>query len=385
MMETKNLVGYKFFRYKENDTEEPEEKEEQLESTETSVVESEKSETSEEPEKEEVVPEEEKTQEKDTIVEMIRVSRQYANGMIRILREDGSEDKTTKEDLAEEGWIPLLPHGVVTTSVVELKGNRDVIVSMATMNDLSITGVPRVVCRQSVTDFFYSMLSTTEEHDYVGVSTSVETCPANVPFEQLMMCDSILFSEMVNIYLDDNLDDIIPLITCSKYDEVLSKLYDRHVKSAGKPFLSLKSTDKGWCKTLPELLKINNFWIDVDQAFHISTVDFDLDEHIVEKGAVDGITQQGLDEDTIAFFSSTYRINITDTIIIDYGYDINLADYNNINYLLIKSSVTKKTYFMRYLVDGEYIETDLKAQAELDHIAATMGLTVYNKYVVKKS
>lgn len=318
---------------------------------------------------------------------IIRIVKVYNNGQVMIEDEETKErSKTTPEILAETGYTPLDPPGIIAASVVEIQNrdgsvDKDVILTFTKKIHIIMTNrLPLVVCRQSVTDIFYSMLADDTNHPYVGVSVSQRTCPGNFEFENFLACSEIEYSQVIHTYMDDEPEDILSILNLSKYDQVLADLYERHVKAKGDPSLFLRKADDGWCRDLATLIESNNFWIDIDQEFDIVTVDFDLDEHIIEKKTAVGTTVNSLDNDAVIFFSNTFKLNITDTVIVPYWYDINLADYSQTNYLMIKSAKTKKIYFMTYMVDGEFIETDLTEIAERERIAATLNLHIYDKY-----
>lgn len=185
---------------------------------------------------------------------------------------------------------------------------------------------------------------------------------------------------MVNIYYDDTIDSVLQCVNQVKFNDVLRGLYDKHVEaSGGDPKLKFKDSDKGWCKTLKLLLIQNNFWIDVDQAFEITDVDFNLNNYIIEKKDESGKLYNSLNSEALSFFSSTFQINMVDSIIIEYGYDIDLSEYRNENYVLIRD-VTEKLYLMVYLVNGTYLEQDLAIKKEKENIGRFLGLRIYNKY-----
>ena len=335
-----NLLGYKFFRYPNDESDE---------------------------------------------YEIVRIVKTYETGRVMIEDKDKNRMKTTPEEMQKEGWQPLDAPGVITASIVDVNGQKDVIVTFTKrIHLLTMSRLPLVICRQSVTDIFYSMLTESENNPYVGVSISTDTCPANVNYENFLACSEIEFSQIIHTYLDDTLEDLLNILNLAKFDAVLYDLFKAHVDHKD-PLLIVRSADDGWCRDLRTLLTTNNFWIDVDQQLGISTVQFDLDEHIIEKVAPSGMKCLSLDLPCTQFFSRTYKLNITETLIIEYGYDINLGDYSNNNYMLVKSAKTNKLYLMVYLLDGAYIETDLEEIEERKHIGDTLRLEIYNKYQNEQS
>ena len=73
-----------------------------------------------------------------------------------------------------------------------------------------------------------------------------------------------------------------------------------------------------------------------------------------------------------------HKLNIVDTIVESWGYDIDLSEFSHSNYMVIKSAVTGKTYFMVYIVNGTYVELDLEKIKEQNDIRSKLGLAVSN-------
>lgn len=314
--------------------------------------------------------------------EIIRIIKVYNQEKVKIRYEnDGREEKVLLKDLSE--WTILGSIGIVSFSIVELGKNKvenDVIVTLSRNLDIkSGLSVPCVICRQSVTDFFYNLLSNQVDHGFVGVSVSDRTCPPNIEYGHLLACDNISYSNMINIYYDDTIESVLRCVNVIKFNDVLRKLYERHVKAVNNPLLKFRKQDKGWCSDIVTLLEINNFWIDVDQAFNIIDVDFEISNYIIEKKDGKGLDYYSLSKEVLSFFSSTFKINIVDCIILEYGYDIDLFEYRNENYILVRDC-DGKLYLMVYLISGEYLESDLAIEEENKHIAYTFGLKIVNKY-----
>jgi hypothetical protein len=312
--------------------------------------------------------------------DIIRVTRIYNTEKVRVTDSEGNNIKKTLEEIRDEGYTVLQSIGVVSFSTVTIGKNSDVIVTLLRRVD-ALTGltVPCVICRQSVTDFFYNILAQEYDHGMVGVSVSDKTCPSNIEYAQLLACNDITYSDMVNIYYDDTIDSLLQCINEVKFNDVLRELYSKHVEAVNNPILKLKKFDSGWCTDIKTLLVSNNFWIDVDQAFNITDVDIDLDNYIIEKKDEAGMAYESLKPEVLKFFSHTFEINMVDCIITPYGYDIDLGEYHNENYVLIRDS-KEKLYIVVYRVEGAYLEQDIAIQKEKEHLADSLGLKIFNKY-----
>lgn len=310
--------------------------------------------------------------------ELLRVVKIYNNDQV-LIEKDGEKFKSTVSKLTDMGWRPIKPDGVITASVVKFGDSKDVVVTMIKRDEVGVRDLPAVVCRQSVTDIFYSMLTQTEENPYVGISISQRDCPGNFNFRDFLLIEDIEFTQVANIYRDDNLADLLNLLNLVRYNDVLYKLFEEHVAAINQPTAIYKKAVDGWCKSLNILLEINNFWLDVEQELDICAVNFDVDKYLVKKDDPSGEKYNSFNPEATQFLSSTYKINIGDTIVEPWGYDIDLSQYTKANYMFIKSN-TGKTYFMVYTVAGTYVELDLERIQERNNIRSALGLAVNNKY-----
>ncbi len=321
--------------------------------------------------------------------EVYRITSIYPkNNMVRVTADKNCKDmkysKKIELDHIKDEYSALAPVGLLTFSVVKVGENKDVVVTFSKMIDLKINGTitPVVVCRQSINDFFYTMIATQENHSQVGVSVTINDCPANIGFANMLLCDSIEYSEIVNVYYDDTIDSVLKCIHVLEYNKVLLTLYSKHINSLDPTKQAIfKKRDycTGWCTNLKQLLTTNNFWIDVDQVLGVHNVDFEIQNYIVEKTDESEKNYYSLTDDTLYFFSKTFDQNITNCIIIEYDYDINLGDYHNESYMMVRDKVNK-LYLMVYLTDGKKFEEDIAREKEREHIADQYRLKVYNKY-----
>lgn len=311
---------------------------------------------------------------------LIRIVKTFNDGKVKIVDDEGNFSKLPVDEIAKEGYTPLESIGVVSFSIVKIANNYDVIITLTRKLDIKVgLTVPCVICRQSVTDFFYNIIARQEDHGYVGVSVSEKTCPTNIQYGQLLACDDIVFGEMVNIYYDDTIDSVLNCVSILRYNEILEELFQRHVAHENNPKLKLKTCDKGWCRNIRDLLFFNNFWIDVDQAYNITDVDFEIANYIIEKKDGNDKEYNSFSKDVITFLSSTFQINIVDCIVIEYYYDIDFGEYHNQNYILLRDS-TEKLYLTVYIVNGEYLEQDLAIAEEKKHLADSLRLKIASKY-----
>lgn len=274
------------------------------------------------------------------IPDVIRIiSADPIKNKIRYFDNDNKKQITTYEYLIEN-YKMLKADGMIIFTIVSVGQANDVMVAL---KDFARIGdpLPYAVCRQSIHDFF-------GEHNKnisVGVSVSQDTCPANIDFRSVMICEPTKdqYSKSIVIYLDDTLDDIFKFIKTTKFDNTLVAL-KQTVEREGL----FNSRDKilGYCTTLRELLELNNFMYDFRKCFNIVEVPYHIDD-----------SKDVLDMDNILYLEKEFKMNIMETYMIKYTKEIDLKTIKR-DYLLISSAADlyKNVYIVGYdRADGDYI------------------------------
>lgn len=262
----------------------------------------------------------------------------------------GELKKINNVDL-ENNYTKLKPDGYLTFSVVTTgKDTTDVMVTVSTHKDiLSGIQLPYAVCRQGAIDLFAKQLSP-DNVDYVGVSISRDTCPADVDFANFFACNGVSYSEVMSYYIGNNLQDCIKLIKKKKiFNDTLKENFNKHCLylANGNRFISDVYKNKeevdGYCKNLDTLLSLNNFAYDVNAAFGIISTDLTEDDFSEE-------TLSGVAMEVIG---SILRIEIGKSIAIKYDKDVDLSKIKR-NYCLV-SDINNTIYVVAYTVVGRYI------------------------------
>lgn len=295
--------------------------------------------------------------------------------------------KVTPDSLKE--YSPLEPDGIVTFNVVKLKdatGNdvKDVLVTGTKFLNIKLfeDASPYVICRQSITDFFYNLLCNDESEQIVGISVNQDTCPANLEFNALLAADQVLYNDFINIYRTDVLDDIMSMVSESKYNDVLRSLFNKHIKHIKRPDLAFLNEHGGWCKDIRTLLNNNNFQVDLNQMLGITQVEFDLKDYMINKelpGRKDEFYSVA-DETLSLWLSYTFKLpKIKEASILLYDHDINLGDFNEHKYFLIRDN-NDDLYLVVYTTDNEEFKFDLEAKAAELNFTEKLRLKYYNKY-----
>ena len=313
------------------------------------------------------------------IIRIIDIDNNKENIVIKNL-DNGNIENLKFTDIS--GYTPINPYGFVSFAKVEIDGSEDVIVSLYRLLDIKLDiNEPYAICRQSVNDFFYDLINNKNE-GIAGVSCTRENCPEGIPYESLAYCDKLDSFKIVNFYLTDTLDDILSCINTKKYDNTLEKLYNIHMNSVNPAYD--KSTDKnishnGWCRNLKTLLTENNFINDIDTMRNVTAVDFKINDNINIKKSSDGLEVPYLDETAIVFFSNVFKLGIKDAIAIEYDFDIDLSEFNNTKYFLVRDN-DNKTYVIQYTLNAEYRQDELYSKANTLSGIDKLRLAFYEKY-----
>ncbi len=324
-------------------------------------------------------------QREDGSIHMIRIVAVRKPFKIKSCTKDPSEitiyDYDTderKKVLVEslKGYTPLEPDGIAVFSIINIRDSKgvsckDVVVTGTKFINVKykVSNMPFVVCRQNITDVFYNLIAKDENDTLVGMSINQDNCPAQFDFRLMLAADSIVYSDFINFYRVDTLDEILKMVKVNKFDEILSDLFARHINYIGKPEMMFKNEHGGWCKNLKTLLTQNNFMADINEMLGIIQVDFKLSDYevAVSKKDNNNIVEYKIARDDLRLWlSSIYKMNISEVAILEFGHDINLADFNDTKYLLIRD-ITNTLYLAVYTIDGEFYEKDLDEKSkELD-------------------
>ncbi len=277
-------------------------------------------------------------QDKPEIVRIYRIpSEKSKSDSVIYLDIDGNKKRMSLGYL-KDNYKMLKPDGMIMFSIVSVMNGVDVIVALQNFGS-GDTG-PYSICRQSIYDTFSNISNTNENMQYVGVSISRDTCPANIRFEDCMACTGLKFNKPIAVYIDDTLDDILKLFSNNKYDKALVECKKTiEASDRSKVFLGLNTT-------LRDLLINNNFMADFRKCFKIMEIPFHIEEEAEE-----------LSVENILFIENEFKRNIMETYIIKYTKEIDLTSIKR-DYILVSSAADQfnDVYIVGYdLADGDYV------------------------------
>ena len=301
--------------------------------------------------------------------DIIRITSGKNPEKIRAINLDGEKLFLTQQELLDN-YILLTPDAIITFNVAKIQHLEDVIVLVYRKDELDRKdSIPYIVCRQSITDFFSNAVA--PEMQYCGVCLSKESCPEGVDIQQTLACDGIVRSEQVMIYMDDKLDNILSFIKTKEYDNILYSLFVDHLRYVSKSrggeifFKNAINEDAidGYCKCLKDLLSYNNFMFDLHRGFNIYPMDIDLNKDMDAE----------LSNDNKEILSRYMCKNITDSYVIRFGRDINLADIKK-EYILI-SDKSENVFLVAYRHKGKYhipVE-EIESEHNIELLAKRIG------------
>ena len=252
------------------------------------------------------------------------------------LDEEGNKNRMSLGYL-NDNYKMLKPDGVIIFTIVTVMNGPDVIVAL--QDTRSGHTEPYAICRQSIYDTFSNITNTNENMEFVGMSISRDTCPANIRFEDCMACTGLKFNNSVAIYIDDTLDSILGLFSNTKYDKALEESKKVIESSDNKVFLGLNTT-------LKDLLISNNFMADFRKCFKIMEIPFHIDRE-----------SESLSIENILFLENALKCNIMETYVVKYTKEIDLSSIKR-DYTLVSSAADqfKDLYLVGYdIADGEYV------------------------------
>ena len=303
---------------------------------------------------------------------------------------DNKDEKIMKPEEILSNYTKLIPDGIITFAIVSTRVKPederytdDVIVTATTAASLKDPNpIPDLICRQNIVDIFYAMYTGKEDTEMVGTCMTRAEIPENLPIQMILQCDKTDYIVTYNTYISDTVFTFLNFMKgkrLRKFDAVLESGLKAHMKAKGVPDINQLSV-KGHCRTLEALLRNNNFPYDFDQIYSITPLKFDLKEYIEKHQFIDGTEYDALNSDAINIFSKVFKMQISKTIVIKYDHNIDLSEFNEGEIFLIRDN-TDDLYVVRYVLEGEYLETELENQAVEE---AMNNIKIVNKYGSKK-
>ena len=308
-----------------------------------------------------------------SVIEEIRVIRIQNKEVctVKFVKGERSDTKKLEQKYIQENYTKLTPDGYLTFSVVPTgKVTTDIMVTISTRSDIKKGEVlPYAVCRQGAIDLFAKQLSKTN-NDIVGISVSRDTCPADVDFSEFFACDGVIYSETMSYYIGDKLSDCLNIIKKKdKFTETLTDNFEKHCMYIANNNKFIANTYKvrtevdGYCKTLEDLLMLNNFEYDVNSAFGIISTDLTKDD----------FSEETLSALAMEVIGSLLRVEIDRSLAIPYDKDIDLSKIKR-KYCLV-SDKDNNIYVVAYTISGKYVVPieDQESEQNIDKLSKVLS------------
>ena len=278
----------------------------------------------------------------DDTLETLRIIGYKNKNTVKVLHEKTNEVFITDISFFEErDYNKLNADASLVISIVELQNNlEDIICALYTRDTLtsgSMDSVPYCVCRQNITDLFSNQIKNKKINgkDYVGCCVSKDTCPANVDYTIMMTCNGIKSYQNIVLYINDKFEDIMRLIKTKEFDITLENIFNSHmkyIKETQGELIYIANKDKskyyGYCKSLEDLLRDNNFMYDFRQAFNITPVNLDLSD----------IEGKSMSKELNTIVESIVLKRIDRSLVVKYDKDIDLTKLKD-KYVMISDYV----------------------------------------------
>jgi hypothetical protein len=287
----------------------------------------------------------------DVKPEVVRIISIGSERVVKLKFQDGSTRKIKFDDMIQY-YMKLNPDGLFTVSNVSIGTNEgtnlfDVIVTLYNnANTKKGDTEPSVICRQNINDVFSNMINASGKA-YVGCCITKETLPTDVPYQIFTTCDYIESSDVVAVYIDDELEDILECIKLQKYNNSLDALFTDSLKrcdSKEDRYDAIKGgCNIGYVRTVKDLLESNSFMIDFYATFGIIKTAFNLVTNPIT-GDVEDMCRVRL--------SKIFECNFETLSALPYDKDVDLAKIHNGRYFLLKDA-TNTLYVIIYNSDVE--------------------------------
>lgn len=273
--------------------------------------------------------------------EIIRVrSFDEVSKEVKYFDKDGNKKTMTLDNL-KSCYKMLKPDGLLNATIVKVGIGSDVITSVVSYDDRTAE-LPFAVCRQCIYDIFTNMTSRMNK-TILGLSINRESCPSNINFKDVFMCEGVKETTTIMVYLDDVLDDIFKFLNVKKYDTVLRTTAEQ-IRANYMIF-----QDSGLCETYRDLLEINHFMYDFRKCFGIIELPYEI-------GEKDEYNDH-LAFNNVVFLEDLIKKNIMATYVVKYTREIDLRTIKR-DYILASSAMEdhKNIYIIGYdTSDNEYI------------------------------
>ena len=247
---------------------------------------------------------------------------------------------------AEEAdkFVALSPDAIMNIMYTKSDNDKpDIYICVHNAMNTEDNIIPDIILRQDI--YSYSKNWGVGNTIYVGDCLLKKTAPSEKDYKELMVFDNIVDSDSIVLYLDDTMESINSIINqkyFNKYDDVLKDIYDKQHKLA-----------KGYCKSLIELMKDNNFITAYRSLFNITQLDFPI--KIKGNYTDDGVIT--LNKKQVLRLEEVLQKYITDITVLEYDKDIDISKIVKNTHIVVSDS-NEDIFIINYKVSGEMVHEE---------------------------
>lgn len=238
----------------------------------------------------------------------------------------------------------LRPVGILSIFEADIgNGQRDVIVSLHRSKDLAV-GIkePFIGARQSMINMFSLPFATSIDGIPLGLCYSRLTCPRNVEFTTILECKKVISSQVVSVYLDDTLDDMLSFVNTTPFDSIIAR-FCRKFDPLGT---------RGIPKTFKGFMEANSFMVEFGNAFNILDLKCDEEPYPIgnndEKIFITPRVQNEIEH------KLSCKITIVQVAKYDERFDITRVE-NKTEFIFVRNNINYKPIYCIKFLRGENI------------------------------
>ena len=294
------------------------------------------------------------------IYRIVRFSNQ---DKIKIMNVETKEVKTvTSSDLRSSKYVEIYNDAVInfvktSTSKNPEENIDDVYIFVHKLSDISAdNGMPAMITRQNCYSYHKNQFGFIDGAVYMGDTITTIDKSQYGSIEEICEFSTIDYGFEIDAYIDDTIDSIMELLDHNSNKIMTINLTLRNIK---KILSSNIISVKGLCSDIRELMENNNFMFYYRQIFNINTIGWSI---ILGKESYDEEGNIVLNPKQIKALEDELGLYISDVIVLEYDYDIDISSKIAMDHVLISDN-TGKIFFVAYNKVGMYPVDDDIAKA----------------------
>jgi hypothetical protein len=286
------------------------------------------------------------------VIRIIKYNKKYHNFLYYdevAYRNSGNITKNIiSEDELQKDYTYVIPDIILSFNIVNSYFNDNKIKDIIILASTKESDKDCILCRQMFIDLYALCINckSIDTFNRLGFCITKDSAISLSPnkdeksYDNFKVHYGLLSSIMVNVYLNDVIDDMLPIFLKYKYDSM------NHLLKT----LSNKFPNYYIYNNIPELLKGTGFMYELDKMFKIYTVPFKIEDCKLLNAQ-------------LHYLENEISHTINNMLIIDYDDDIN-TNLIEVDYLIIRDS-DNKLYLLTYQQGNIIIDKEVMSNEEL--------------------